>query len=73
MLERDRQGLIAPAAAAAVAIIVSSIALLISGNNPITAFLEMWKNISNAESIVLIINRRCRTTSRAWPWRSGSR
>jgi len=57
MLQRFGKALVAPAAAAVVAIVVSSIALLISGNNPATAFAEMWKNISNAESIVLIINR----------------
>lgn len=57
LLNKLGKALVAPAAAAVVAIVVSSIALLISGNNPITAFTEMWNNISNAESIVLIINR----------------
>ncbi len=56
-LQRFGRGLIAPAVAAASAIIISAIALIISGNNPFTAFNEMWKNVSNAESIVLIINR----------------
>lgn len=57
MLKRFGRGLIAPAVAASVAIVISAIAVLISGNSPLTAFSEMWKNISNAESIVLIINR----------------
>ncbi len=56
-LERIGKALIAPAAAAVVAIIIAAIALLISGNNPITAFEAMWRAISNAESIILIINR----------------
>jgi general nucleoside transport system permease protein len=57
MVQRFGRALIAPVAAAVVAIIISAIALLISGNSPLTAFSEMWKNVSNAESIVLIINR----------------
>jgi ABC-type uncharacterized transport system permease subunit len=57
MLQRLGKALVAPAAAAVVAIIISAVALLISGNNPFTAFNAMWGNISNAESIVLIINR----------------
>jgi general nucleoside transport system permease protein len=57
MLQRFGRGLVAPLAAAVVAIIISAIALLISGNSPFTAFNEMWRTISNAESIVLIINR----------------
>ena len=56
-MERFGRALIAPAVAAAAAIIISSIALLLSGNNPFTAFNEMWKNVNSAESIVLIINR----------------
>lgn len=57
MIARVGRGLIAPASAAAIAIIVSSLALLISGNNPVTAFVEMWKTIDSSESVVLIINR----------------
>ncbi len=57
MIARLRRGLIAPAVAAAIALVVSSIALVISGNSPVTAFVEMWKTIDSSESVVLIINR----------------
>jgi simple sugar transport system permease protein len=57
MLRRIRGGLIAPILAAAVAIVVSSIALLIGGHNPVTAFKEMWQTIDSTESVVIIINR----------------
>ena len=42
--------------AAAAAIIISSIALVISGNDPIDAFREMWKTIDSTQSVVIIIN-----------------
>ena len=57
MLTRVGRALIAPAAAAVVAIAISAIALALSGNSPWFAFSKMWGNIANAESIVLIINR----------------
>jgi ABC-type uncharacterized transport system permease subunit len=57
MLSRIRGVLLAPGIAALMAILIAAIALLISRNNPFTAFSAMWDNISNAESIVLIINR----------------
>jgi len=57
MLRRIWKNLLAPFIAAAVAIVISSIALLISGNSPVEAFSEMWKNIDSIESVVLIINR----------------
>ncbi|HEY3485888.1 MAG TPA: hypothetical protein VGK49_10915, partial [Ilumatobacteraceae bacterium] len=57
MLGRIWKNLLAPLIAAAVAIVISSIALLISGNSPLEAFSEMWKNIDSIESVVLIINR----------------
>jgi general nucleoside transport system permease protein len=50
-------GILAPLLAAAVAIIVSSIALLIAGESPVTAFQAMWSNIDGTESIILIVNR----------------
>ena len=50
-------GILAPLIAAAVAIIVSSIALLIANENPITAFQEMWSSIDSIEALVSIINR----------------
>jgi simple sugar transport system permease protein len=56
MLERIWRASLAPLAAAAVAIVISSIALLISGNNPINAFAEMWKTIDSTQSVVIIIN-----------------
>jgi simple sugar transport system permease protein len=54
---RIGRALVAPASAAGVAILISALALLLSGNSPLRAFNEMWDNISSAESIVLIINR----------------
>ncbi|MEX2625973.1 MAG: ABC transporter permease [Ilumatobacteraceae bacterium] len=57
LLRRFGRGMIAPAAAAVAALVISAVALLLSGNNPFTAFNEMWGNINDAESIVLIINR----------------
>ncbi len=47
---------LAPLIAAASAIIISSIALLISGNNPVEAFQEMWKTIDSTQSVVIIVN-----------------
>jgi len=57
MFERIWRAAIAPLIAAVAAVAVSSIALLISGNDPLDAFLEMWKTIDSTESVVLIINR----------------
>jgi simple sugar transport system permease protein len=57
MLGRISRVLLAPGVAAVMAILIAAIALLISRNNPFTAFSAMWDNISNAESVVLIINR----------------
>ena len=56
-MNRLGRALVAPAAAAGVAIVISALALLLSGNSPLRAFAEMWDNVSSAESIVLIINR----------------
>jgi simple sugar transport system permease protein len=47
----------APLIAAVVAIVVSSITLLLGGHNPITAFSEMGKVLKSVDSLVLIINR----------------
>jgi len=49
-------GLAAPALAAAVAIAVSSIALLIAGESPVTTFREMWKTIDSTQSVTFIVN-----------------
>lgn len=56
-LARIGPNAIATGIAAAAAIAVSSLALIISGNNPITAFSEMWKVLDSTESVVLITNR----------------
>jgi ABC-type uncharacterized transport system permease subunit len=56
MLMRLRKALLAPAVATVVALIVSSIALIISDNNPIRAFREMWKVVDSTQSVVIIIN-----------------
>jgi ABC-type uncharacterized transport system permease subunit len=50
-------GLAAPLGAAVVAIAISSIALMIAGDNPLDAFREMWKSIDGTGPIVAIINR----------------
>jgi ABC-type uncharacterized transport system permease subunit len=50
-------GLAAPLAAAVVAIAISSIALMIAGDNPLDAFREMWKSIDGTGPIVAIVNR----------------
>jgi simple sugar transport system permease protein len=57
MIERIWRAALAPLIAAVAAIAISSIALLISGNDPVEAFTEMWKTIDSTESVVLIINR----------------
>src|SRR6478735_3260375 len=57
MFERIWRASLATLAATAAAIIISSIALLISGNSPVDAFKEMWQTIDSTESVVLIINR----------------
>lgn len=57
MLRRIGRGLIAPGAAAVVALVISALAVILSGNSPLTAFSEMWNNISSAEDVALIINR----------------
>jgi general nucleoside transport system permease protein len=56
MFERIWRASLAPLIAAAAAILISSVALLISGNDPVEAFREMWKTIDSTQSVVLIIN-----------------
>jgi simple sugar transport system permease protein len=56
MFEKIWRASIAPLCAATAAILVSSLALLLSGNDPIEAFREMWKTIDSTQSVVLIIN-----------------
>ncbi|MEJ7719258.1 MAG: hypothetical protein WKF58_01870 [Ilumatobacteraceae bacterium] len=50
-------GFAAPALAAVAAIGVSSIAVWISGNDPVTAFQAMWSQIDSTQSATLIVNR----------------
>ena len=47
----------APLAAAIVSLLVASIALLISGNNPLDAFEAMWTYVDSKASVVAILNR----------------
>jgi general nucleoside transport system permease protein len=56
MWERIWRASLAPLVAAAAAILISALALLISGNDPIAAFREMWKTIDSTQSVVIIVN-----------------
>ena len=56
MFEKIWRASIAPLFAAGAAILVSALALVLSGNDPIAAFREMWKTIDSTQSVVLIIN-----------------
>lgn len=47
----------APALAAVAAIVVSSVAVLVAGESPVTAFKAMWSQIDSTQSIVIIVNR----------------
>lgn len=51
-----RRAALAPLLATVAAVVASSIALLLSGNNPIDAFREMWKVIDSTRSVVTIVN-----------------
>ncbi|MGH9132971.1 MAG: ABC transporter permease [Ilumatobacteraceae bacterium] len=57
MLGRIGPNALAPVIAGAVAVAVSSLALLLSGNSPRTAFSEMWRVLDSTESMVLILNK----------------
>jgi ABC-type uncharacterized transport system permease subunit len=54
---RVGQALAAPIAAAIVSLLVASIALLLSGNNPLDAFEAMWTYVDSTSSVVAIVNR----------------
>ncbi len=56
LLERIWRGAIAPLIAAVAAILISSVALVLSGNDPVEAFREMWKVVDSTQSVVIIIN-----------------
>jgi simple sugar transport system permease protein len=55
-LRRAALGVGAPVAAVAFAVALSSIVLIVSGNNPITAFADMIEYASRLETIVDILN-----------------
>jgi general nucleoside transport system permease protein len=57
MRSRIFYALAAPVIAAVLAILVSSIALLISGHSPVETFQTMWQYLDSADSLVAIINR----------------
>jgi general nucleoside transport system permease protein len=57
MKSRIFYALAAPVIAAVLAIIVSSIALLIAGHSPVETFQTMWQYLDSADSLVAIINR----------------
>lgn len=49
--------LAAPVIAAGVALLISSITLLISGHSPSEAYSAMWEYLATADSVVAVINR----------------
>lgn len=51
-----RRALTAPVAALVLSLVIASIALLVAGYNPGTAFRSMWNNINGSDGIVTIIN-----------------
>jgi simple sugar transport system permease protein len=53
---RIRYALAAPLLAAVAALVISSIALLAIGENPIDAFRAMWESVSSADAVATIIN-----------------
>jgi simple sugar transport system permease protein len=57
MKSRIFYALAAPVIAAVLAIVVSSIALLIAGHSPVETFQTMWQYLDSADSLVNIINR----------------
>jgi simple sugar transport system permease protein len=57
MKSRIIYALAAPVIAAVLALVVSSIALLISGHSPVETFQTMWNYLDSADSVVAIINR----------------
>jgi ABC-type uncharacterized transport system permease subunit len=57
MKTRIFYALAAPVIAGVLALVVSSIALLISGHSPVETFQTMWEYLDSADSVVNIINR----------------
>jgi len=57
MRRRILNALTAPAAALALALVISSIALLVAGHSPGKAFRVMWETMDSTESLVIVINK----------------
>jgi general nucleoside transport system permease protein len=57
LLGRIGPNALAPLIAGGVAIVVSSIALVLSGHDPAEAFGAMWRVLDSTESLVLILNK----------------
>ena len=55
-LTQVRRALTAPVAALVLSLLIASVALLVAGHNPVTAYRSMWDNINGADGIVTIIN-----------------
>ena len=56
-LARIGRGLLAPALAAALSLVITSLVLKIAGNNPLDVFQSMWDFGTRRDSIVDILNR----------------
>ncbi len=57
MVRRIALGLAAPVAALAITVTVTSIVLLISGDNPLEVYRVMWTYVDSLESVAFILNR----------------
>jgi ABC-type uncharacterized transport system permease subunit len=55
--QRISSALAAPAIALAVSLVVSALALLVSGHSPLTALRAMWNYVSTTDSLVTILNK----------------
>ena len=55
-LTQVRRALTAPVAALVLSLLIASVALLVAGHNPGTAYRAMWDNVNGADGIVTIIN-----------------
>jgi simple sugar transport system permease protein len=57
MNSRARLLLLPPAVSAVIAVVVSSLVLLVTGKSPITAFHAMWTYMDSTDSVIATINR----------------
>jgi ABC-type uncharacterized transport system permease subunit len=57
MKTRIVYALVAPAIAAVIALVVSSVALLVSGNSPVETFQTMWQYLDSSDSVINVLNR----------------